>query len=150
MIKTFQTAKPGRAWEELPEKVAMQLNDTHPSIGVAELMRILMDDHGLGTPTLRPPPSLHPPSSTLNPQPSTPTPSPSTYARHPQPDTISTPNHQPWQQNLGSAPGRAHERAQPWKSYTMSPKLNLSTLNLNPRPRANPQPQPKPSTSPET
>ena len=39
------TAKPGRQWEELPDKVAMQLNDTHPSIAVAELMRLLMDKY---------------------------------------------------------------------------------------------------------
>ena len=31
----------------LPEKAAIQLNDTHPSIAVAELMRLLMDVHGL-------------------------------------------------------------------------------------------------------
>lgn len=31
----------------LPEKVAIQLNDTHPSLAVAELMRILIDEHDL-------------------------------------------------------------------------------------------------------
>src|ERR671918_1123666 len=31
----------------LPEKVAIQLNDTHPAIAVAELMRLLVDQHGL-------------------------------------------------------------------------------------------------------
>lgn len=35
-------------WEKLPEKAAIQLNDTHPSMSVAELMRILLDDAHLG------------------------------------------------------------------------------------------------------
>jgi starch phosphorylase len=30
-------------WRTLPDKVAIQLNDTHPSLAVAELMRILLD-----------------------------------------------------------------------------------------------------------
>lgn len=34
-------------WKNLPEKVAIQLNDTHPAIAVAELMRRLLDDAGL-------------------------------------------------------------------------------------------------------
>ena len=33
--------------KKLPEKVCFQLNDTHPSVTVAELMRILMDEHYL-------------------------------------------------------------------------------------------------------
>ena len=36
------------SFEEFPEKVAFQLNDTHPTIGVAELMRLLMDENRLG------------------------------------------------------------------------------------------------------
>jgi starch phosphorylase len=35
-------------WEKLPEKAVIQLNDTHPSMAVAELMRILLDDAHLG------------------------------------------------------------------------------------------------------
>jgi starch phosphorylase len=31
----------------LPDKAAIQLNDTHPSVAVAELMRLLKDEHGL-------------------------------------------------------------------------------------------------------
>jgi glycogen phosphorylase len=37
----------GRPLEELHEKWAVQLNDTHPSIGIAELMRLLVDEHGM-------------------------------------------------------------------------------------------------------
>ncbi|WP_047550541.1 glycogen/starch/alpha-glucan phosphorylase [Methylotenera sp. G11] len=34
-------------WKILPEKIAIQLNDTHPSIGVAEMMYQLVDEHHL-------------------------------------------------------------------------------------------------------
>ena len=34
-------------WNKLPDKVAMQLNDTHPALVVAELMRVLVDEHQL-------------------------------------------------------------------------------------------------------
>jgi starch phosphorylase len=35
-------------WQMLPEKAAIQLNDTHPSLAVPELMRILLDEAHLG------------------------------------------------------------------------------------------------------
>src|SRR5262249_2571623 len=45
-IRRFQAA--GNDWSALPDKVAMQLNDTHPTLAVPELMRILLDDAKLG------------------------------------------------------------------------------------------------------
>lgn len=46
IITRFQSAN--REWKLLPDKVAIQLNDTHPSLAVAELMRILLDRARLG------------------------------------------------------------------------------------------------------
>jgi starch phosphorylase len=38
----------GNDWAALPDKVAIQLNDTHPAMAVPELMRILLDEARLG------------------------------------------------------------------------------------------------------
>jgi glycogen phosphorylase len=46
LIRRFQ--RHNVDWDKLPEKAAIQLNDTHPSMSVAELMRILLDDAHLG------------------------------------------------------------------------------------------------------
>src|SRR5688572_13991663 len=39
---------PGNSWENFADKVAVQLNDTHPAIAIVELMRILTDEHHIG------------------------------------------------------------------------------------------------------
>ena len=41
----YRFAKAELPLDQLPDRVAVQLNDTHPSIAVAELMRILCDQH---------------------------------------------------------------------------------------------------------
>jgi glycogen phosphorylase len=46
LIRRFRRANAD--WNTLPEKAAIQLNDTHPALAVPELMRILLDDARLG------------------------------------------------------------------------------------------------------
>ena len=45
IIKTY--LKSHDSFDDFPDKVAIQLNDTHPSLAVAELMRRLLDEHEL-------------------------------------------------------------------------------------------------------
>jgi starch phosphorylase len=45
IVRRFE--KTQKAWEAFPEKVAIQLNDTHPALAVAELMRVLVDEKGV-------------------------------------------------------------------------------------------------------
>lgn len=46
IIRTFR--KQNLPFSELPNKVSLHINDTHPALLIPELMRILMDENGLG------------------------------------------------------------------------------------------------------
>src|SRR5215831_10915355 len=46
LVRRFR--KTNKDWRTLPDKVAIQLNDTHPTMAVPELMRILLDEVHLG------------------------------------------------------------------------------------------------------
>ncbi|KAI0890214.1 glycosyltransferase family 35 protein [Annulohypoxylon maeteangense] len=45
IVRRFKKTK--RAWSEFPDQVAIQLNDTHPTLAIVELQRILIDVEGL-------------------------------------------------------------------------------------------------------
>ncbi len=38
----------GYDWKKLPEKAVIHINDTHPTLAIPELMRLLVDEKGLG------------------------------------------------------------------------------------------------------
>jgi glycogen phosphorylase len=40
-----QHLREGRSFDALPDATAIQLNDTHPALAIAELMRLLLDEH---------------------------------------------------------------------------------------------------------
>jgi starch phosphorylase len=46
VVRRFKK-RPSWRWEELPDKVAIQMNDTHPALVVPELLRVLLDQEGL-------------------------------------------------------------------------------------------------------
>ena len=45
IVRRFKKTK--RAWSQFPDQVAIQLNDTHPTLAIVELQRILLDLEGL-------------------------------------------------------------------------------------------------------
>ncbi len=47
IIKEFKDRN-GTDWSKLPEKIVIHINDTHPTLAIPEMMRILMDEEGLG------------------------------------------------------------------------------------------------------
>jgi starch phosphorylase len=46
LVRRFRATQ--QDWSELPNKAAIQLNDTHPTLAIAELMHLLLDDAHLG------------------------------------------------------------------------------------------------------
>lgn len=45
IVRRFKKSK--RPWNEFPDQVAIQLNDTHPTLAIVELQRIFIDIEGL-------------------------------------------------------------------------------------------------------
>lgn len=48
IMARFKERQSSVNWRDFPDKVAVQMNDTHPTLAIPELMRLLMDVEGLG------------------------------------------------------------------------------------------------------
>ena len=48
IVRRFIKGHGADAWDQFPNQVAIHINDTHPTMCIPELIRVLMDDNGLG------------------------------------------------------------------------------------------------------
>lgn len=47
LVRRYKRLYGGREWSLMPQRMAIHINDTHPTLCVPELMRLLMDEEGL-------------------------------------------------------------------------------------------------------